>query len=237
VRKTEGALLLTGWTPYAAASQQLWLPSRLTVRLLQSARKGHKFTFRLDAPAIGKSGKPGKSSKFIMEAGEFPAKNKVYNDASFYVNTLACLDAGSFEDLGKWMDAINGKTAASVKGEKATAAALGESKLSAFDFYVEARGKSGMYEKVRMAVTGSELEMYAGGKKVQTKQIKNFKSWMPKPKEMEFTVCTSLPSLCGFVGNSDAVTWPSVVPRRALADVNTYERGILSCSKRMAKSG
>ena len=51
-----------------------------------------------------------------------------------------------------------------------------------------------MYEKVRLAVTGSALELYAGGKLVQKKQIKNFKSWAPKPKEMEFTVGNLAPS-------------------------------------------
>ena len=75
----------------------------------------------------------------------------------------------TFEDLGKWMGAISGSSTGAKKGEKATAAALGDSALSEFDFYVKlSSGK----DTVRLAVTGTSIQIYAGVRQTQLWRVR-----------------------------------------------------------------
>ena len=126
----------------------------------KSARKGHKFVFRLDAPKVLPNNKPNKkAAKFVIEAP-------------------------SFEALNKWMGAM--KPAAvkgGGKGEKAAAAAVGGA-MSAFDFYVQI----GKKKNLRLAVTGEAIQIYEGGVRTNEYPLKKFKSWSPSADAMTFTL-------------------------------------------------
>eukprot|EP01052_Picozoa_sp_SAG31_P007344 SAG31_NODE_350_length_17241_cov_156.139715_2_plen_261_part_00 len=115
-----------------------------------------------DAFCINKSGQSNKKQKFVMAAS-------------------------TYEELNKWKATLgDGHGGGKTKGDKgamnALAAAGGGSDLSEHDFYVTLSDKS----KARLSVTGTHIQTYVSGKKVDDHDLKVFKSWRPKDTSLEF---------------------------------------------------